>query len=554
LKKGKTTMALQPGVFNVTDPTWNIKTGNPPGTNRDNLQAMVQSLLDTTGPTGGNGGTIEFPSVGTFQFSGNPIVIGIDKSNNTQPFSIIIQGDGQGEEGKPLIQKTDDGDLFQVNNSISGDDHVGGITFRDLMIGYAAVETIGAAIHVVNGENVRVFRCVFIDCPQAVYFEESGHGAMVDCDVVYPPIGGTAVVGTALTLGNPTSDNAAIETYVAGCVFNGNSSPTGSIGIQVNNVEHARITSTRIESFNQGIVVTPGGSVHNVRRVFFRNVSVFAGSSSASVGQAVLIQPTDGTWVAQVTFAECEFDAPDAGTSYQGGGVVIDPINGSDGGGIIDQVRFVDCHVCKWPGPGLLILGGNSDTAAASNIEVAGGYYSVNGGNPATGLPSAGIAIIGGTAGPSGIRITGAACNNSVYDILSSDSAGFLTAVQDYGISIATAQDVFARACDLRGNLTKALTVSGTITNLQVSECAAYNDQATALSTSAPSGTFSGITFGYYGPVAFYASGGTEVTVEIDGVGTGLPSGGFTLGPGETAAFALGGGGHLPTTFFMVGK
>jgi len=42
--------------------------------------------------------------------------------------------------------------------------------------------------------------------------------------------------------------------------------------------------------------------------------------------------------------------------------------------------------------------------------------------------------------------------------------------------------------------------------------------------------------------------------VEIDGVLTGLPSGGFTLGPGETAVFSLGGGGRLPTTFFMVGK
>lgn len=185
---------------------------------------------------------------------------------------------------------------------------------------------------------------------------------------------------------------------------------------------------------------------------------------------------------------------------------------------------------------------------------MVGGYYSVNGANPAAGLPSAGIAIVGGTAGPSGIRIIGAACNNSVYDVKTGGGAGFLPTAQDYGISIATAQHVFARACDLRGNVTNALTVSGTITDLQVSECAAYNDQATSLATSAPSGTFNGVTFGYYGPVAFYASGGTGVIVYIDGTSTGLPSGGFTLGPGETASFFLLGGGHLPTTFFMVGK
>ncbi len=261
-------MTMYQGVFNVTEGiagSNQVYPGQSPSTNTSHLQALINTLLDSTGPTKGQGGTLEFPSAGVYQFSGSPIVIGMDLHSNPQPYSVIFQGDGQGSEGAPLLQKTDGGDLFQINNSISGDDHVGGITFRDLMIGYAAIETSGAAIHVVNGESVRVLNCVFVDCFQAVYFEESGHGSMIDCTVVYPPIGGTAVAGTALTLGNPTGDNAAIETYVAGCVFNGNSSPTGSVGIQVNNVEHARITSTRVEAFNQGIVITPGGNVHNVR-------------------------------------------------------------------------------------------------------------------------------------------------------------------------------------------------------------------------------------------------------------------------------------------------
>jgi hypothetical protein len=548
-------MALQQGVFNVTDPTWNVLPSNSPSLNTTKLQNLVTKLLSADGPTGGNGGTIQFPSVGTYQFSGAAIVIGPDDQSMpvTQPYSIIFEGTGQGSLAAPILVKTDGGDFFQVNNNAGEDSNVGGVTFRDLHIMYSTVQTSGAAIHVLNGQNVRVLRVILTDCPQAVYFEESLQCSMIDCTVIYPKIGTSSVTGTALTIGHPTNDNSAIETYVAGCVFR-NVTNTG-VGIQINNAEHLRVTNSRVEGFQQGIRITPGGTFHNVRKVHFGNVGCFPTSSSLTIGAAVLIQPTNGTWVAQVTFAECELDAPDGSTSYQGGGVVIDPVNGASGGGVIDQIRFVDCHVCKWPGPGLLILGGNSATAAASNIEVVGGYYSLNGGNPATGVPSAGIAVIGGTAGPSGLRITGAACNNTIYDVTGSGGGGgFLTAVQDYGISIATAQNVFARACDLRGNLTKPLTVSGTITNLQVSECAAYNDQATSLATSAPSGTFGGTTFGYYGPVAFYASGGTNVTVNIDGASTGLPSGGFTLAPGETAAFVLGVGGHLPTTFFIVGK
>jgi hypothetical protein len=278
-----------------------------------------------------------------------------------------------------LLQKTDGGDLFQVNNDTGSDDHIGGVTFRDLLIDYATVQTSGAAIHVVNGQNVRIFRCVFQNCPQGVWFDESLQSCMIDCTATYPAIDGTQVAGTALILGHPTSDNSAIETFVAGCVFDAKTSPAGSVGILLNNIEHARITTTRVNAFNQGIVVAPGGNLHNVRHAFFINVTVLSGSSSASVGQGVLIQPQNGTWVGEVTFAECELDAPDSGTSYQGGGVVIDPVNGSGGGGVIDQVRFVDCHVCLWSGPGLLILGGSSTTQTPTNIEIVGGYFSVNG-------------------------------------------------------------------------------------------------------------------------------------------------------------------------------
>jgi hypothetical protein len=200
--------------------------------------------------------------------------------------------------------------------------------------------------------------------------------------------------------------------------------------------------------------------------------------------------------------------------------------------------------VCKWNGPGLQLIGGSGSDEILTNIEVLGGYYSLNGADPASGLPSAGIAIGGA---PSGARITGAACNNLV------DYNGtFLPATQDYGIVIGSgALNVFVRDCDLRGNITQAVASISSVTNVQITDCAGYNDQATAVRTTPPGpSAFSGTTFGYYGPVAFYTTGGSLTQIAIDGHNTNLTSGSFTLAAGETATLTYSG---LPT-FIMIGK
>ena len=534
------------GVFNVRDTSYGggMDPTFTPLANQGALQAAVNAALNA------GGGTILIPSVGTYQIAG-PITI------NASSQALVFAGTGQGDKNVPLLQVTNGADLFQVNNPTTGvaDANVGGVTFQDLHIQYVTNFT-GAAIHVVNSQNVRLLRVVLHDCPQGVYFEESLQGSMIDCTAIYPS---AAVTPTCVTIGHPSGDNSGIETYIAGCTFR-NDNNTG-IAMQIYNAEHVRVVNTRMEGFQQGILITPAGAHQNVKKVYFGNVGCFAESSQAATGAGVLIQPQNGRWVAQVTFDSCELDAPDNGTSYLGGGVIVDPLNGPGGGGIIDQVRLKDCHVCKWPGPGLIIYGGNnSSNATASNIEILGGYYSLNGGNPSSCLPSAGIAVFGGTNGPQGVRITGAICNNSVWDNTPSPpipgSGEFLPATQHYGMWFTTsAQNVFVRGCDVTGNKTQGLLFSSfTGTAIQITDCPGYNDQASPLATSAPSGPFNGVTFGYYGPVAFYASGGSSVTIQIDGHGTGLASGGFTLSPGESAQFVLGVGGVLPTTFFMAGK
>ena len=96
------------------------------------------------------------------------------------------------------------------------------------------------------------------------------------------------------------------------------------------------------------------------------------------------------------------------------------------------------------------------------------------------------------------------------------------------------------------------LVVSGEMSGLEVTDCAGYNDLGNTIlynATSAPSGAFSGITYGYYGPTAFYLAA-TGATVTIDGQNTHLSSGGFTLAPGKTAQISSG----TVTHFLIVGK
>jgi hypothetical protein len=63
--------------------------------------------------------------------------------------------------------------------------------------------------------------------------------------------------------------------------------------------------------------------------------------------------------------------------------------------------------------------------------------------------------------------------------------------------------------------------------------------------------TIRNTAFGYSGPIAFYVSAGTSVSIEIDGALTGLTAGGFTLACGETAVLAWG---IAPPSFLLVGK
>jgi parallel beta-helix repeat protein len=125
------------------------------------------------------------------------------------------------------------------------------------------------------------------------------------------------------------------------------------------------------------------------------------------------------------------------------------------------------------------------------------------------------------------------------------------------GSSSQDSQYVFIRNCNgaQYGSWGDVVSVTGTVQNVEVTNCAGYNDVAAPLRTTPPSSSpFSGTTYGYYGPVTAYGAGSSELAVSIASESTGLGNGAFPLGPGENLAYAIGLGGHTWTTFLMVGQ
>jgi hypothetical protein len=487
----------------------------------------------------------------------------------------------------------DAGDMFSVeSNSGVADDDIGGITFQDLQLKYPPIDnTTYAGIHVQapGGQNVRIFRVVFNDCPVAVWFQKSLQGSILECTGKYD-----ANTGKMITLGGSTSGNDhAIETYIAGCTF---ISKNGGTGISLQGTEHARIMNVRLESFYQGIEIVPAKLGPNAVKHSFENVTVYAGPPPGStgnvVGSALLIEPQGGGGaIGDVVFIGCEFQPGDSATGSATAGVTINP-----NGGTIDTVRFVSCEVTRWFGNGIEIDGG-------SNIEITGGLYSACAASDGT---AGGIAILGVA---NGVRITGAACIGSYTTVTISGSS--TTPTQQAGIYIdAAASDISVVGCDLSGNseygiyvdggasqveiascnlngngtygamvtgetssvtsnvfirdcnassyssYTNAIHIVGTtseISNIQVTNCAGYNDAAVALSSSlpAPATTFHNFTFSYYGPIAFLVWGTGVTHVHIDGVSTALISGHFDLSPGERASIDYSGGA---VNFQVLGK
>jgi Right handed beta helix region len=600
-------MYSQPGIFNVLD--YGMVPNKSDALTAENNALALQATIDAAqaycagGPPNGPtyGAIILIPSNDTVPIDGSPgsdgdggiYYIAVPSASPigaavtvTCPYSLLFLGTGNGTLLMMVENSNNEyGDVFWIDlaDSTNSNSTIGGISFQDFQIQFAqgatGVLSTAAAIHLKrSARNVRLFRMILIDCPVSAALDDSLQFSMIDCEVQ-----NNLNSGTAVTFGN--SPKSAKEAYIAGCIFEatGDAYGTGTC-LLFSEADEVRVVNTRIDSFREGVVMSATAAVIHL---FFENVSVFTvpypEGAEYPLAPALLIVPQAGASVTEATFVGCEF-SPAAGSAgdSEGPGISID----TSSGGIIDQIRFVSCYSCMWPGAGMQINGG-------TNIEILGGYYSCNGGSPSPPISlSAGIVITAGASEVTGVRIVGAACNNSIYNALES-LPGPQPPTQQYGIYVenenwsisnvlidscdlsgnlsygagvtatATSEgpgvaDLFIRACNLTSNGTGALGVTGTAT-IEVTDCAGYNDQARVWTVApASTATIANYIYGYYGPVAFYVTGNANATVHsitIDGHTTALVSGGFTLGPGEFASidWTTMVPGSSPN-FLMVGK
>jgi len=173
------------------------------------------------------------------------------------------------------------------------------------------------------------------------------------------------------------------------------------------------------------------------------------------------------------------------------------------------------------------------------DIVVTGGRYGQNATDSSM-TTSGAIAVTGPAVR---VSIVGSDCSGVIPSYNSQPSA---TDPQPYGISVTGAVvGMKVRGCDLTNNHnTIGLYAPTAGTDLQVTDCAGYNDQGTIVSTTAPpsttqfNGSYSGFSTPYFGPVTFYVRPGTGTIthIKLNGHDTNQTSGTFSISPGTWKA------------------
>ncbi|MBV9717806.1 MAG: hypothetical protein JOZ77_00685 [Candidatus Eremiobacteraeota bacterium] len=399
---------------------------------------------------------------------------------------------------------------------------------------------------------------------------------------------------------NAGDSSTAKEIFISDSLFNAAGGPGGvTTAIHILGSEHVRLDNCHIDTFLYGILIAPGPYGSNALRHTFTAVTIYgctsAFPSGGYMGAAVLIQPqaseTQQLDVGQIEFTSCLFEPGKSFAPTEAGpipaGVVIDATNGT-----IDTVRLISCYSARWAGPGLYVIGaGGGPGPYANNIEILGGMYAGNNYTVEGGYSASQPYGIYVGNGAQYIRIVGTSCIGEYRYI----TIGKETESPHQGVGVYVdggASNVILGDCDVTENATNGITVNGStkavanvfirdcnasgawayntainvsgaasnLSNIEVTDCAGYNDLNVELSTTGPGNNhnFNGVTYGYYGPVVFYTNSGGGFTIsaiQIQGYGTHLTSGAFTLPPGSTpyATITYSGAG-LALPFLMIGQ
>jgi hypothetical protein len=395
-----------------------------------------------------------------------------------------------------------------------------GIRFHNLRITYAtspSLPAMGPAVYLKSCENISFDQVYFSNCPGVLFDDNmSLQCGLTDCTIDYA----TGVNGQAMVTFSGSQD------YVHNCVIRqapGLTGPMDCTGIVITSASEAYVSNTHISDFGIGIDIQGGGG--NPLHARFTNVDCEAWSYGARIRSGVAEQI-----VYQVFFSDCTFKMENGSEDLEATGIYIDT-NGANNSYVSD-IFISNCMCYEWNGPGLQINAGQ-------NIVITGGRF---GSNALLTSTSAGISITGTAAN---VTINGADCTPTVPGLSS----------QPYAIAISAAvAGLYLRGCNLTGYGTSGpLNLNSPGTEIEMTDCAGYNDLGTVLQTTPRTGAFSNTGAwtnapnGWFGPVAFYVISNGDVSFGTNN--TFLTQGEFTLSAGQTASI----GGTI-VHFLAIGK
>jgi hypothetical protein len=602
----------QPGIFNALD--YGMRPDALGPANALALQGAINAAQTSDNPNGAivlipsyyddGEGTIVYGNYNIEATSGPAITIPATASANNQ--SLLIMGTGP---GTTLVMQTPGSTLFSVHSSFTAFQD---LTIVDGSEDETPTGTAFDFLTGSGSKGYKLFRVSIVDFPNAIVignevlalnvlacaisYDASYSG--VDCTAIQTSGAETNIEQCSLTFGASgggtyiginiigSSDARVTDTQVSGF---GTGIVLGAEG--EGNATGANFTGLDVDAVNQCVHIN--GPSYNV---CFANcsstpsnaaspaVGVKVGASGGANGDYDTIRFTACTVEGFGTYGLeifCGQNLQVNGGSYSGNGTAGIAIVG-DAAEV--QITGANCI-------------GTADTAtqqygiyitAGQDVQIVGANCS---GSSIAGIHISGTAI-------EDVRIVGASCENDVlggtsqqYGVYVEGASGVLidacalTGNTAYAAYLTSVENVTVSACDvyssssgakgvfvggsseapttyvfIRGcngaqfaNYMTFLTVSGEVSGLEITDCAGYNDLGNtilAVGTTAPSGTFSGLNYTYFGPTAFYVVAATGTVIMIDGQTTHLSSGGFTLAPAESAEISLG----IVTHFLMVGK
>ncbi len=527
-------------VYNAVD--YGMTTSDMSGaTNTPALNAAIAALLEV------GGGTLFIPA-GTYYLNA-PIVI--TPTSGPPAAAAIIAG----VSGQTMLVQNSATDIFDLTDMQDE-----GVRFRDLYLSYASPVTPSSSMVAVNAVSCSAVTCervYFNNCPTAFQTDlRCEFCGLIDCWIVY---------GLKNTAGNYVNNQTMVslsgaEDFVAQCVLHQpppsstpNSYPTGCTGIVVaSNTSSRFISNTHISDFAVGIQVS-GGS--NIADTSFNAVRINAYQN------AVIIKPaSEGDTIYTLHFSNCTFanvlNANTLGFPATSG-VLITTNGGSNEA--VSGVYFSNCTAYGWTNAGIEIDSGD-------NVVIVGGQYSSNGQNPSATYLGAGIAVASSANGADEVTISGVDCSG-VNEFWQTSAAG-TPVTQPYGVAIAglvsdvnitgchlpynatgavlvapissaVPTNVFIRDCNARAysSYSAAMNVASAATNVQITNCAGYNDQGPTLvgPITPPLSTFSNTTWNYRGPLTFYVWGTGVTSVKVGSLSVAIPTGSFLLPCGVSA-------------------